>query len=92
MLTERETAVAIAKQVNGGAGGGTSCRSKEYKPMIVMAARPGIVVSNGSGRPWWPSGGPNDRHVAPNGIVIANGSWRPFDVRMGLLGLSETTQ
>ncbi|OAA74622.1 hypothetical protein LEL_08203 [Akanthomyces lecanii RCEF 1005] len=58
MLTEGETAVAIAKQVNGGGGGGTSYRSKKYKPMVVMAARPGIVVANGSGWPRWPSGGP----------------------------------
>ncbi|KAJ4158297.1 uncharacterized protein LMH87_008829 [Akanthomyces muscarius] len=92
MLTEGETAVAIAKQVNGGGGGGTSYRSKKYKPMVVMAARPGIVVANGSGRPRWPSGGPNNRYVAPNGVVIANGSGRPFDVRMGLLGRSKTTQ
>lgn len=88
---EREKAATIAKQVGGG-GGGTLCRGKEYTPRVAAGAWPGIVIANGSGRPWWPSGGPNDRYIAPNGVVIANGSGRPFDVRMGLLGLSNTTQ
>ncbi|KAJ3482342.1 hypothetical protein NLG97_g7594 [Lecanicillium saksenae] len=50
-----------------------------------------VVVANGSGRPWPPPEGPNDKYIAPNGVVIANSSGRPFDVRTGLVTLKQDT-